>query len=48
MSSLSGHLTYSDIIKYKMNVDDGNQNIFFESNNFAKSVLNHMLQNNFF
>ena len=48
MSSLSGHVTYSDIISYKMNEDDGNQNIFFESKTFAKSVLNHMLQNNFF
>ena len=48
MSSLSGHVTYSDLIRNKMNKDDGNENIFFEPKSFAKSVLNHMLQNNFF
>ena len=48
MSSLSGHMTYSDLIKNKVNIDDGNENISFEPKSFVKSVLNHMLQNNFF
>ena len=48
MSSLSGHITYSDLIKNKKSIDDGNEKIFFEPKSFAKSVLKHMLQNNFF
>jgi len=45
MSALSGHVTYSDIIRYKMNKDDGNENIFFKPEMFAHRVLNHMLEN---
>ena len=45
MSALSGHVTYSDIIRYKMNKDDGNENIFFKPEMFANRVLNHMLEN---
>ena len=48
MSALSGHVTYSDLIRSKMNKIDGNENIFFEPKFFIKSVLNHMIQNNFF
>jgi hypothetical protein len=48
MSALSGHVTYSDLIKSKMNKDDdGNELISFEPTFFVKSVLNHMLQNDF-
>ena len=47
MSALSGHITYSDLIRNKMNINDGNENIIFEPNTFAKHVLIHMIQNNF-
>ena len=47
MSALSGHITYSDLIRNKMNINDGNENIIFEPNTFAKRVLIHMIQNNF-
>ena len=45
MSALSGHITYSDLIRSKENIKT---NISFKPEIFAKSVLNHMLQNNFF
>lgn len=48
MSALSGHVTYSDLIRCKKIVKDGNENLFFEPKIFIKSVLNHMLENNFF
>jgi hypothetical protein len=47
MSALSGHVTYSDLIRSKKNIIDGNENIFFEPKSFVKSVLNRMLENNF-
>jgi hypothetical protein len=47
MSALSGHITYSDLIRNKMNINDGNEKIIFEPNTFAKHVLIHMIQNNF-
>ena len=47
MSALSGHITYSDLIKNKINKENENQNIFFMPGMFVKSVLNHMIQNNF-
>ena len=48
MSSMSGHITYSDILKSEINKDDGNENISLDENEFINSVLNHMKQNNFF
>ena len=45
MSALSGHITYSDLIRSKENKKT---NILFKPEIFAKSVLNHMLENNFF
>jgi hypothetical protein len=39
MSTLSGHITYSDLIKNKMNKENENQNIFFIPEIFVKSVL---------
>ena len=47
MSALSGHVTYSDLIRSKKNIIDGNENIFFEPKSFVKSVLNRMLESNF-
>ena len=48
MSALSGHITYSDLIRNKINNINGNQNIFFMPKIFVKSVLYNMIQNNFF
>ena len=48
MSALSGHITYSDLIRNKINNVNGNENIFFVPKIFVKSVLYHMIQNNFF
>ena len=48
MSSLSGHITYADIIKANSRNIDGNENVFFDVNAFAESVLAHMRENNFF
>ena len=45
MSALSGHITYSDLIRSRNNKST---NVSFEPEMFAKSVLDHMLQNNFF
>ena len=48
MSSLSGHITYADILKANSRNIDGNENVFFDVNAFAESVLAHMRENNFF
>ena len=48
MSLMSGHITYSNIIKAKINHNDGNENVSFDANKFYKSVLSHMRQNNYF
>ena len=47
MSSLSGHITYSDLVRCKFNYD-GNENIMFQPNIFARKVLAHMIENNYF
>ena len=36
MSALNGHETYSDIIRSKINNNDGNGDVFFEPNSFEK------------
>ena len=48
ISALSGHITYRDILKATTNRIDGNENVFFDENNFGDSVLGHMKENNFF
>ena len=48
MSSMSGHKTYSDILKSETNKINGNTYIFFDEETFSKSVLDHMKKNNFF
>ena len=48
MSSMSGHKTYSDILKSETNKINGNTYIFFDEEAFSKSVLDHMKKNNFF
>ena len=46
MSALSGHKTYTDIINAEIK-NDGNENVFFNVNEFGQSVLNHLKDNNF-
>jgi len=45
MSKLSGHKSYSDILKNKIKIIDENEYIFFDEKAFIKSVLKHMKQN---
>ena len=47
MSALSGHKTYSDIIDAEVKTIDDSENIFFNVDDFAQSVLNHMNKNHF-
>ena len=46
MAALSGHKTYSDIIFSKSRNIDGNELIFFDEDNFANKVIEHMKENN--
>ena len=48
MSILSGHKTYSDIIKANIKKIKGSETVFFNVNDFTKSVLKHMKENKFF
>ena len=48
MSSMSGHKTYSDILKSQSNTIEGNKYVFFDEDSFAGKVLEHMKENNFF
>ena len=49
MSSLSGHKTYSDYVRYKIKYDDNdNENIMFQPDIFARKVLTHMIENDYF
>ena len=45
MGALSGHKTYSDIIDSKIKDVEGNENVFFEPDNFVESVIEHMKEN---
>ena len=46
MSKLSGHITYSDVIRNKIKIIEQNEYIFFEEDAFVKCVMKHMKQNN--
>ena len=48
MSALSGHKTYSDILRSTMKMIDGSEYFFFKEGHFVKKVLLHMRENNFF
>ena len=48
MSSLSGHETYSDIIKTRVEMIESNEVLFFDVKQFIKVVLTHMKKNNFY
>ena len=47
MSALSGHITYRDKLEATTDQMDGNDNVYFDENVFADSVLTHMNENNF-
>ena len=48
MSSLSGHKTYSDILRSKILNIDGSEYVFFNKDHFVRKVLLHMRENGFF
>ena len=45
-AALSGHKVYKDIIGAEVREVDGNENIFFNVDEFANSVVNHLKENN--
>ena len=47
MSNLSGHVTYSNIIKANARMVDNDEVLFYDVNNFIKVILAHMKKNNF-
>ena len=48
MSIMSGHITYSNIIKANITNNDGNENVSFDENEFYECVLSRLKENNFF
>ena len=46
MSSLSGHKTYSDILKSRRKIINENEFIFFDISEVIRSVLEHIKENN--
>ena len=48
MSMMSGHITYSNIIKAIITNNDGNENVSFDENEFYECILSHLKENNFF
>ena len=48
MSALSGHITYSDILRSTKKIIDDNEYFFFKEGHFVKKVLTHMRENNYF
>ena len=46
MSKLSGHKSYSDIIKNKIEITEQNEYIYFDEKDFLKSIIKRMKQNN--
>ena len=45
MGALSGHKTYSDIIESDIKLIKGNENVFFNPNDFVEKVIEHMKEN---
>ena len=48
MSSLSGHLTYSNLITSEIINSNDNELINYNVKEFTKVVVNHMKKSNFF
>ena len=42
MSKLSGHKSYSDIIKNNIKIIDNNEYIYFDEESFTRHVLKHI------
>ena len=47
MSALSGHPTYSDLIKSKRYNENENEYVVFDEDELAEKVLVHMKRNNY-
>ena len=47
MSKLSGHQSFSDIIKNEIKIIDRNEYIYFDENDFIEKVKKHMKESNF-
>ena len=47
MSSLSGHKTYSDILKSESKIVNDNEYIFFNISEFIDKTMGHLRENNF-
>ena len=47
MSALSGHKSFSDIIRAERKTIDGNENVFFDVDEFSQAVLKRMKEVNF-
>ena len=45
MSKLSGHISYSDIVKNTIKIIDNNEYVYFDETTFVKCVLKHMKHN---
>ena len=45
-AALSGHKVYKDIIAADVREVDGNENIFFNVDEFANNVISHLKENN--
>ena len=48
MSAMSGHRTYSDILRSTRRIIDGNEYFFFREGHFVRKVLLYMRENNYF
>ena len=48
MSAMSGHRTYSDILRSTKRDIDGNEYFFFKEGHFVRKVMLHMRENNYF
>ena len=46
MAALSGHKTYSDIINANTNEENENEIVYFDEEEFANKVIEHMRENN--
>ena len=47
IESLSGHKFYSDNVVNNIKIINDNENIFYDANDFVRTIINHMKENNF-
>ena len=48
MSAMSGHITYSDILRSTKKIIDDNEYFFFREGHFVRKVMLHMRENDYF